>query len=115
MTSASNLSVAPTGAWLAQAAEQVRQRGLTKLATELLTFAARHGLRVEWAEEGRRYATVHRTDDSYESHYLQVIWGDRYTVVTVNKTGGRTWRGGSFAKRISGRQAYSWMMVLEGK
>lgn len=111
MTSASNLSVAPTGAWLAQGAEQLRQRGLSKQAASLLASAAKRGLRVEWAD---RYATVHQAT-GYETHYLQVIWLGAKTVVLVCKTEGRTWRGGSHGKKISGRDAAFWMTVLEGK
>lgn len=110
----SNLSVAPTGAWLAQGAEQLRQRGLSRQAAQLLASAAKRGLRVEWAPDGQRYATIHRAA-GYEAHYIQVIWSETRTVILINKTSGRTWRNGSFCKKITGREASGWMDILELK
>jgi hypothetical protein len=109
----SNASPAPTAAWLAQGAEQIRERGLSKLAAQILTSAAKRGLKVEWAPDGRQYATIHRTK-GYESHYLQVVWNDQRTYVMLAKTGSRPWRNGHYHKKISGREAAVWMTVLEG-
>jgi hypothetical protein len=44
----SNLSLAPSAAWIERAAEQIRERGLTPLAARVISRAASAGMSIEW-------------------------------------------------------------------
>jgi hypothetical protein len=111
----SNLSIAPSAAWIEKAAEQIRERGLTPLAARVIAQAASAGMSIEWRSNS---AELHDSRGP-SIHFLTVYWnsfGGRTQVYLSKKhlPGVKSFRNGQHFRKIAGREVRAWIDTLSG-